>query len=453
MSKATNKRSIIDVIKRQKRDAKRTAGIARANASGISGAYTAITSGPKSQASASNDTIGDLNMHTYDIKDVDRLYFSTTAGSTDTLLSTDTGIESLSSYDGTTYTSYGMKFQIPNTNIFQFNIGSKTDCLNIGTTFSYFSTSLGIIGSVDIYANYIQVDETTPTLVGTVPADERRLFSDSTNNSELSVKKSDGTVVSLEGGSSGATTELDNLGTTSVNANIIPQAGKILGSDGNEWVRVHSNNYRLGTAGSILSTSNDIAGGSGGITFNVPSDAGQVFDWKTGGASKMTLTSGGQLYTNILRATTVMQLDSVTSYPGSNGAIYREGSDVKIFTGGSEVNMTTLAASGSGANTSLSNLTSTGETHFVKTTDNYSNFSGVFYQFYHATGTFNVLMPNINLAGTKVTIAAELKISGELNHDGSTVGFYGTTPISKPTSVAVTASGIHAALVSLGLIT
>jgi len=167
----------------------------------------------------------------------------------------------------------------------------------------------------------------------------------------------------------------------------------------------------------------------------------------------MTLTSGGQLYTNILRATTVMQLDSVTSYPGSNGAIYREGSDVKIFTGGSEVNMTTLAASGSGANTSLSNLTSTGETHFVKTTDNYSNFSGVFYQFYHATGTFNVLMPNINLAGTKVTIAAELKISGELNHDGSTVGFYGTTPISKPTSVAVTASGIHAALVSLGLIT
>jgi len=32
------------------------------------------------------------------------------------------------------------------------------------------------------------------------------------------------------------------------------------------------------------------------------------------------------------------------------------------------------------------------------------------------------------------------------------IGFYGTAPIAKPTSVAVTAAGIHAALVSLGLI-
>lgn len=32
------------------------------------------------------------------------------------------------------------------------------------------------------------------------------------------------------------------------------------------------------------------------------------------------------------------------------------------------------------------------------------------------------------------------------------VGFYGTTPVAKPTGVAVTAAGIHAALVTLGLI-
>jgi hypothetical protein len=31
-------------------------------------------------------------------------------------------------------------------------------------------------------------------------------------------------------------------------------------------------------------------------------------------------------------------------------------------------------------------------------------------------------------------------------------GFYGTTPIAKQTGVAVTAAGIHAALVNLGLI-
>jgi len=36
---------------------------------------------------------------------------------------------------------------------------------------------------------------------------------------------------------------------------------------------------------------------------------------------------------------------------------------------------------------------------------------------------------------------------------GASVGFYGTTPIALQTGVAVTAAGIHAALVALGLIT
>jgi len=54
-------------------------------------------------------------------------------------------------------------------------------------------------------------------------------------------------------------------------------------------------------------------------------------------------------------------------------------------------------------------------------------------------------------AGLKVT--TDLEIDGALNHDGSTVGFYNTTPITKQTSVSVDAAGIHAALVALGLIT
>ncbi len=33
-----------------------------------------------------------------------------------------------------------------------------------------------------------------------------------------------------------------------------------------------------------------------------------------------------------------------------------------------------------------------------------------------------------------------------------TMGFFGTTAVAKPSGVAVTASGIHAALVTLGLI-
>lgn len=51
-----------------------------------------------------------------------------------------------------------------------------------------------------------------------------------------------------------------------------------------------------------------------------------------------------------------------------------------------------------------------------------------------------------------VTVYGELDIDGALNHDGTTVGFYGTAPIAKQTGVAVDAAGIHAALVALGLI-
>jgi len=328
----------------------------------------------------------------------------------------------------------------------------------------------------------------------------------------------------------------------------------------------------------------------------------------------MTLTSGGQLYTNILRATTVMQLDSVTSYPGSNGSIYREGSDVKIFTGGSEVNMTTLAAggSGSGATTELDNLGTTAinahllfdaaGTYDIGDSTNYlddlftehirfpangaglTNSHGMYRQLLSSTDSTVINVPtntdfyirenganNLLLIDTSANVfriaggilslilnngtdewsvtktasgsakyAASgdrhsfdntiqptigdaydlgltthkwdnlylngdivlesgfktsklffdnggdtyitgsgvsgrinifndddnvtnfttsgistdtIQILGAINHDGSTVGFYSATPITKQTGVAVTASGIHAALVSLGLIT
>jgi hypothetical protein len=49
-------------------------------------------------------------------------------------------------------------------------------------------------------------------------------------------------------------------------------------------------------------------------------------------------------------------------------------------------------------------------------------------------------------------VAGELEVNGALNHDGDEVGFYGTTPTAKQTSVAVSAEAIHAALVNLGLI-
>ena len=51
------------------------------------------------------------------------------------------------------------------------------------------------------------------------------------------------------------------------------------------------------------------------------------------------------------------------------------------------------------------------------------------------------------------SFTGDLELDGALNHDGTTVGFYGTTPTTQLTGVAVSSAGIHAALVTLGLIT
>ncbi len=48
----------------------------------------------------------------------------------------------------------------------------------------------------------------------------------------------------------------------------------------------------------------------------------------------------------------------------------------------------------------------------------------------------------VQFVGPEVQVAAT----------GGSVGFYGTTPIAKQTGVAVSAAGVHAALVALGLI-
>lgn len=52
--------------------------------------------------------------------------------------------------------------------------------------------------------------------------------------------------------------------------------------------------------------------------------------------------------------------------------------------------------------------------------------------------------PILTVTGTKAV---------RLGGTGGTIGFYGTAPIALQEGVAVTAGGIHAALVALGLIT
>ena len=72
--------------------------------------------------------------------------------------------------------------------------------------------------------------------------------------------------------------------------------------------------------------------------------------------------------------------------------------------------------------------------------------------FYRVVNTSRTRVYSINRGTGKWTFDSDVELDAALDHDGSTVGFYGTAPIAKQTGVAVTAAGLHAALVNLGLI-
>lgn len=60
---------------------------------------------------------------------------------------------------------------------------------------------------------------------------------------------------------------------------------------------------------------------------------------------------------------------------------------------------------------------------------------------------------NVYDAAGSVILTVTEAGGARLGKTGGTVGFYGTAPIALQTGVAVSAAGIHAALVALGLIT
>jgi len=134
MGKAKRRTDVMDVIKFQKRVTKKAAGMKRQLASGTAYTHRSAMAATKTLGSGAGSgpehNSGDLEMHTYDIKDVDRLKFSVTRGSEDELTVYDTGMEAMSYYDPDTDTQYtlGMRFQIPKTssglNSYIFNIGA-----------------------------------------------------------------------------------------------------------------------------------------------------------------------------------------------------------------------------------------------------------------------------------------------------------------------------------------
>ena len=261
----------------------------------------------------------DLNMEGNDIQNIDDISFS------------ETGVDIYSN-------TSGMVITVPTGDLVSVQIPSGT---------STFYISENLIASeipLNMNDNYIQFDEITPTLVGTVPTDERRIFSDSTNNSELSVKKSDGSVVSLEGsggGSGGADQDLNNLTTTSINQNLNPDSDntKDLGASGVQWRNIYidgtayldsiafgsqsmylpSNN---GTNGQVLTTN-----GTSSLSWETPSSGSSgatvALDNLVNPVLNDDINANGNYITNLQRIAFDGQS---TTYAGIAGAIWYSGS-------------------------------------------------------------------------------------------------------------------------------
>jgi len=270
--------------------------------------------------------------------------------------------------------------------------------------FNFFNT-------VSLGTNFMEIIGIAPGSVPTPPIAQRNLFVDNTTGTpigQLSVKKSDGTVISLEGagGGGGADTDLNNLVGTAVNQSLIPDNDnqRDLGSPSREWRNA-------------------------------------FFD--------------GAVQTDTL------QVDASLTVLGPS--IF---SNIATFTGSSfSVNSTTINL----GNSSSDNINMNGrvDTSIIPDNDNAFDLgSGTLrWRNIFADGIIDV-NGDLNVSddaffGDDVQVGGELEIDGDFNHDGSRIGFFGRTPQTKNTvpfatfslaSVVIAFNTLRGALLDYGLI-
>ena len=123
------------------------------------------------------------------------------------------------------------------------------------------------------------------------PGGTRRVFVDTNNNDELSVRTSGGSTVSLEAGAGAgfANTALSNLVGVSINADLIPQANLDLGSLANPWNELHIGQIDFDLTGTNDGTKHQIlvVSPNNNLNFNVP--VAEEFEWCESGIPHMNL--------------------------------------------------------------------------------------------------------------------------------------------------------------------
>jgi len=227
----------------------------------------------------------DLNMRTFDIVDVDRLKFATSEGAGSALTTTDYGMEAI--YTGNN--AYGIQIRIPEASSDTFKIyrGSQEE-VSISQAGIIFTDSVAISSGSARKAKLVLAQYDSSSTPANPSSGARTLFVDGTNSDNLSVKKSDGTVIDLEAGTSGANVNLSNLvANTAVNVHLLPSASgnKNLGSTSMEWATLYlSSGLYFGTDQNS-STLNH----SSGLLFNI-SDDNDWYQFNIDGDRKMSIT-------------------------------------------------------------------------------------------------------------------------------------------------------------------
>jgi len=145
-----------------------------------------ISGGSQGGGSWLTTAMSDINMNTYDIRDVDRIFFATKIGAGDVLLNTDYGIEA--AYLGGD--AYGILHRVPADKQHIFMRGDDI-IFSLNSDEIVLNDDISISGYEDIFNI---AEPSSP------PANYRRIFCNADNSDKLSVKKSDGSVVDLEAG-------------------------------------------------------------------------------------------------------------------------------------------------------------------------------------------------------------------------------------------------------------
>lgn len=326
--------------------------------------------------------------------------------------------------------------------------------INMPAGGNLFVTNNNVIGSTNFNNNAIitniltasdvfqlGVDVTTPTVVG-------EFRNDGTDVNVFS----GGAIRNLSniGVAGGANVNLSNLSSpTSVNQNIIPQAGKLLGDSGNPWSTVTSNKISLGTAGTFTASDNAIiADAATGMELNTPT--GDLFSFFFGGGSSSAIISVSQfrMVSGNFRGTG-LSLDNAGFDPVVAGEFRLNGADVKVFSGGAVKNLSDI---GTGAFLPLAGGTMTGVINMGN-----NDLTAVDDIFFNATNTEITQAAGIMSIRVGTSDIIRLRrgtVSGFIYDSngfkfgtGLNIGVFGTTPVAKQT---VTGSrGGNAALASL----